>query len=358
MDLSEACQRIIGATLDAAVFSTGAGVSQKTQSQEISPIPGVAVRGRFAEVRASVDGAAGIPGLVRAERLVTAAVLRSGGVVTGIRHGRGMGFEMEIGIEGRLLAMTVPMRVMTLSVRLEGIPGWPAVEGGREAARLAIIIDDVGYNLGELEKLMELGRPLTVAVLPHAPFAAESARRAKAGGLEVLLHLPMEPLNRAADPGPYAVRCDMPGEEIRRVVLDNLDRVPGAAGANNHMGSRATADLRVMKEVLSVLADRGLLFIDSRTAPGSVAVEAASAVNMGRALPGIRLAVNDGFIDNQADPASIKRQIRLIEGLALRHGSAICIGHLRRTTIQALREMIPEFEKAGVRLVHVSELVH
>ncbi|NPV53464.1 MAG: divergent polysaccharide deacetylase family protein [Firmicutes bacterium] len=386
MDFTGACHRVIESAVDAVVAATGTGLAQKTWSQEMSIIPGVVVRGRFSEVRIAIGamgraagagtgaGAAGIPALVRVERQVVDAVLRSGGVIMDIRRGvldearAGIGFEMDIGIRGRVFAMTVPIRVMSLSVRLEGAPERPTREGAREAARLAIIIDDVGYNLGELGRLIKLGRPMSVAVLPHAPFAAESARRARVGGLEVLLHLPMEPLNGAANPGPYAIRCDMTDEEIRRLVLDNLGRVSGAVGANNHMGSRATADIRVMRDVLSVLADRRLFFIDSRTAPGSVAVEAAREVNAERAVevmpgrsgaaPAIRLAVNDGFIDNQADPVSIEGQIRFIERLALRHGSAICIGHLRPTTIQTLREMIPELEGAGLRLVHVSELVH
>jgi len=218
------------------------------------------------------------------------------------------------------------------------------------ATRVALIFVDAGASLEQVEPIMALGRPVTLAVLPGLAASAAVARRARAAGLEVLLHLPLE-AEEDRRLGPGGVTTAMSDEEIAAVVRAGLAEVPGAVGVNGHMGSRATADPRVMTAVLEVLRQQGLFFVDSRTTPRTVALPVARALG----VPAVERTV---FLDNEDDPAYIAGQVRkLLEGARTR-GWAVGIGHAQRGTAEVLRRLLPEFDRAGVVLVPVSALLN
>ena len=150
---------------------------------------------------------------------------------------------------------------------------WPGA-GADERPRLALVIDDLGWDTRVGERVLALGGPLTLAVLPGTPAGAELARRAAAAGHEVILHQPMEALDGRWT-GPGAIDGSLAPAEIRRIVEENLDAMPAAVGLSNHMGSRLTADPRAMAAVMAALAERGLYFLDSRTTAASIAERSA-----------------------------------------------------------------------------------
>jgi hypothetical protein len=217
---------------------------------------------------------------------------------------------------------------------------------------VALIFDDAGASVAQLEPILSLGRPVTIAVLPGLPASRAVAERAAAAGLEVLLHLPLEPeeTENARPLGPGGVTTAMSDEEIAAVVRDGLVDVPGAVGVNGHMGSKATADRRVMTAVLAVVRERGLFFVDSRTTVRTVALPVARAL-------GVPATERTVFLDNEDDPAYIGGQIERLLEAGRAKGWAIGIGHAQRITAEVLRHYLPEFEKAGLVLVPVSALV-
>ena len=216
------------------------------------------------------------------------------------------------------------------------------------APRLAIIIDDCGQWPDTERGFIALPSALTLSVLPHVRYGTQIAHDADAAGKGVMLHLPMEPLS-GADPGPGRITVAMNDDAIASQVRDDLASVPLAAGVNNHEGSRATADDRVMRAVASVLAERHLFFIDSRTGSASVALRDASAA-------GIPTAGRDVFLDNVADVAATEAQLRRAAQVAKSNGSAIAIGHPRPTTLIAVRTLLPELERDGIQLVLARDL--
>ena len=217
------------------------------------------------------------------------------------------------------------------------------------APRLAIIIDDCGQWPDTEHGFIALPAALTLSVLPHVRYGTQIAHDADAAGKGVMLHLPMEPLS-GADPGPGRITVAMTDDAITAQVRDDLASVPLATGVNNHEGSRATADDRVMRAVASVLAERRLFFIDSRTGSASVAERDASAA-------GIATAARDVFLDNVADVDATEAQLRRAAQLAKSQGSAIAIGHPRPTTLIAVRTLLPELERDGIQLVLARDLV-
>jgi uncharacterized protein len=225
----------------------------------------------------------------------------------------------------------------------------PAADQRRREPLVAIVIDDMGYSPASLGRLARLPGPLTLAFLPYADATGSMLRAARRGDFEIMLHMPMQPLGDA-DPGPEALLVGLSAEELRRRVRWAIDRVPGAVGVNNHMGSRFTADAEGLAVVMEEFRRHGLYFLDSRTNAQSQAERTARAVG----LPASRRNV---FIDHDPDPRAIAQQLALIERVAQRHGTVVAIGHPYPTTLAALESWLPSLERRGFRLARVSEVI-
>jgi polysaccharide deacetylase 2 family uncharacterized protein YibQ len=165
-----------------------------------------------------------------------------------------------------------------------------------------------------------------------------------------MLHLPMEPLSSGEQSEASTITTAMSDQEIRDMTAKAIQAVPGIIGVNNHQGSKATADRRVMKAVMGVLKAHNLFFIDSRTSSQSIAFDAARQA-------GLRSGSNEIFLDGRSDVDYIKGQLWAAARMAARDGTAIAIGHARPNTVIALREAIPEVEAAGIKFIFVSQLV-
>lgn len=224
----------------------------------------------------------------------------------------------------------------------------------RETLRLryaALVLDDMGQELAPARRLLALPCPITFAVLPHLPHSRTVAEEAHRAGREVMLHWPMQPQpNGEARPGPGEIRVEMSGEEVERTLEENLSTVPYARGANNHMGSLATADPRLMSHVMRTLARRGLYFVDSRTTGSSVALDEARR----NGLPALYRSV---FLDGTPTEEYTLGQLRQLVRVVEQQDAALAIGHPYPSTLSALERFLPEFERRDIRLVPVSRLL-
>ena len=215
--------------------------------------------------------------------------------------------------------------------------------------KLALIIDDCGQWVDIERGFIALPIPLTMSVLPHVHAGTEIADEAQAAGKGVMLHLPMETLS-GMYPGPGEVTTKMSDDEIAAQVADDLAQVPLAKGVNNHEGSKGSADERVMKDVIAALQKHGdLFFIDSRTNSASVGAQVAAAA-------GVPTASRDVFLDNKEDVAYSEAQLLQAVEIAKRTGSAIAIGHPRKTTLEAVTALIPKLQADGIEFVLAQSL--
>jgi uncharacterized protein len=225
----------------------------------------------------------------------------------------------------------------------------PTLTPNSSGPKLALIVDDCGQWVDIERGFIALPVPLTLSVLPHVHAGTEIAQAAHDAGKGVMLHLPMETLS-GMYPGPGEVKTSMTDAQVAAQVQDDLAQVPLAQGVNNHEGSKASADPRVMRDVMQVLAQRGdLFFIDSRTNAASVGAQQANDA-------GIPSASRDVFLDNREDVAYTEGQLREAAAIAQRTGSAIAIGHPRATTLEAVRAMIPQLQAQGITFVLAGSL--
>lgn len=257
------------------------------------------------------------------------------------------------GLQARITDFLPPQRWR--SVELEILHGNEPVCRWRlrevpQIRRAAIIIDDLGQDLSAARQLLQLRYPLTFSVMPNLRHSTQIAEETHRAGREVMLHLPMQPEpGSPAKPSPDELEVGMTSFAVRRTIESDLVSVPHAAGVNNHMGSRATADAKLMAEVMQVLSERHLYFVDSRTTPDTVALEVARRMQ----LPAFYRSV---FLDDTETTAYTLGQLRELRRVLEEQGTAIAIGHPYPTTLSALGQFLPELEGDDIQLLPASQL--
>jgi polysaccharide deacetylase 2 family uncharacterized protein YibQ len=225
--------------------------------------------------------------------------------------------------------------------RTKAPPGMP---------RVAIVIDDLGNEIAPAGRIAGWSEPVAGAVLPNLRWSSESALALARGGHEVLLHLPMEPEGYPrVRPGPGVILRSQSDEQIAQTLESDLASVPGAQGVNNHMGSAATTDPRVMRAVARVLSARGLFFLDSRTTDATVAERTAAEAS-------VRTIARRVFLDDAATEEAVRGKLQELVRRARLEQVAVAIGHPYSVTLDVLERELPGLAEQGIRLVRVSEL--
>ena len=240
---------------------------------------------------------------------------------------------------------------LALSRQIPESPAWQrfavTTEIPSESPMIAIVVDDLGVNVRNAARTISLPGPLTLAFMSYARNLQAQTETARAAGHELMLHLPMEPQDRTADPGPNVLLTRLPVEENLRRLRWALERFEGYIGVNNHMGSRFTQDEEGMALVMNELSARGLMFLDSRTARGSVSGPLARRY-------GVPIVGRDVFLDNVPKADQVRSRLDELETIARIYGRAIGIAHPHKGTIEALEAWLPSLNARGLTLVPLS----
>ncbi|PPS32691.1 hypothetical protein BVY11_02825 [Pseudomonas amygdali pv. morsprunorum] len=222
----------------------------------------------------------------------------------------------------------------------------PAENTGKPPkAYLSLIIDDLGQNPARDSRTLALPGPVTLAIMPDTPHATEFAREAHRAGKTVMLHMPMDPAT-----GPYAWHPELPLPELESRLNAALLKVPYAAGINNHMGSRMTAEPVAMTWLMAELQRRHLFFVDSRTSAKTVAAAEAQRI-------GLASVSRDVFLDDERTAEAITRQLQTAIKIARKHGSAVVIGHPYPVTLDVLERELPKLKDQGVEWIDLRSMI-
>lgn len=222
-------------------------------------------------------------------------------------------------------------------------------------AALAVVVDDCGFNFPLAERLAAKKFNFTWAIIPNKAYSEKTADLLIANDIPFLVHIPMQAIGDApkrwGTDGSYAVGSGMTEADIRRLVLPMIDSLPGHYGLNNHRGSVATADAKLMRSLMKILAERSEFFLDSSTTRHTVANKIAKE-------HGVTTLKNNYFLDNISDREKIREAFETAIAMAKKNRSLIAICHLRPETI-AFLESIDErfFTERGVDLVSIPEMV-
>ncbi|UVI27933.1 divergent polysaccharide deacetylase family protein [Paenibacillus spongiae] len=222
-----------------------------------------------------------------------------------------------------------------------------------DGRQLAIVIDDFGNNMTGTEEMFDLPVHITAAVMPFMRTTKQDAEQAHKKGHDVIVHMPMEPNQGKKEwLGPGAILTSMSDEEIRKRVQDAIRDVPHAIGMNNHMGSKVTADERVMRIVLSVVKENNMFFLDSRTTFKTVVPKIAAEL-------GVPLLSNHVFLDDVYTMRHIAGQIGVLKKHLESNDVCVAIGHVGapgKKTAAVLKEQIPQLKEKAT-FVRLSEML-
>jgi polysaccharide deacetylase 2 family uncharacterized protein YibQ len=219
--------------------------------------------------------------------------------------------------------------------------------------KIALIIDDWGYNQLYFDVVKELDIPINCAVLPGLNYTRIAAERLKKNGAEIILHLPMEP--KLAEYKYMSIEVDtimttFREEKILQILRKDLKELePLVRGVSNHMGSQATTDVDLMTIIFRELKRRNLYFVDSYVVAGSVCQALADKI-------GVKFAMRSIFLDNERNTKYIRGQIEEMAQIAAERGLVVAIGHNNDVTLNVLREEVPKLKKRGFKFVYVSQI--
>ncbi len=234
--------------------------------------------------------------------------------------------------------------------KFAGEPAGPAVQKS-VAGRIAIILDDWGYHLESCAALKAIHAPVAVAILPGLDHSVDMAQCAYNTNNVVMLHLPLEPHQYLEKyPENYIITTSMRQQRVERMLEKNLESIPFLQGVNNHMGSKATEDRRLMSIIFSRLKEKRLFFVDSLVTSNSICRNLAKEMN-------IDFARRDVFLDNKNERRYIENQFAQLAKQARQKGYAIAIGHDRPLTLEIVKEQTEALQKQGFKIVRITELL-
>lgn len=214
--------------------------------------------------------------------------------------------------------------------------------------RIAIIIDDLGYQYAAGRRAIDLPGPISYAILPATPNGSLLARAAHDKGKEVLLHLPLESVDQQGPSEPGGITLDMSRQAFHAAFDAALDSVPFAVGVSSHRGSLLTRHPGHMQWLMQEIRARdGMFFVDSFTTSESVAMQVA-------AESGVAATKRHVFLDNDRSLEAITREFERLMNLARRHGVAVGIGHPYPETLEFLERKLAELDAGAILLIPVS----
>lgn len=216
------------------------------------------------------------------------------------------------------------------------------------AARIAIIIDDIGYRQSD-KAVLTLPPNVTLSVLPLTPLGKAVATKAHQQGSEILVHLPMQALNGKTI-GPGALTNAMSEQDFKKQLQQAIDSVPFASGANNHMGSLLTQLDKPMHWVMDALLQRDIYFIDSVTTKYTQAGAVAEKV-------GVPLLKRTIFLDNDKTDAGLELQFQRAINLTQTQTDVVVIAHPYPETLTFLNNNLHRLAQADIALVPPSKLL-
>ena len=246
--------------------------------------------------------------------------------------------------------MSAPKLLLIIAVAIFSIS--PSTSSAQPIPRIAIIIDDLGYQLDAGLRALNLPGPISYAVLPATPSGTSLALTAHAKGKEVLLHLPLESVDRENLDEPGAITLDMNRDAFHEAFGAALESVPYAIGVSNHRGSLLTRHPGHMAWLMEeIAAHEGMFFVDSFTTHESIAMQIA-------AESGVAAARRHVFLDNDRSPGALRKEFDRLTALARSKGVAVAIGHPYPETLQFLERELLELDSSTIMLIPVSQALN
>lgn len=231
-----------------------------------------------------------------------------------------------------LYSQTIP-----LSVRSSG---WP---------KIALVLGGMGLNAKLTKKAIdELPGDVTLGFAPYGEDLQAQVNRARAGGHEIMLQVPMEPAGfPATNPGPKTLLSDASTQENLTALRWHMSRFAGYSGITNYMGARLLVSEGALRPVMQEVRSRGLVYLEDATVNLTISPKVVEQVKLPMQRAGL-------VIDADPTPAAIAEALEQLEQEAIRNGQAIATGSGLAVTIETVAEWTKTLQDKGILLVPLS----
>jgi polysaccharide deacetylase 2 family uncharacterized protein YibQ len=219
------------------------------------------------------------------------------------------------------------------------------------AAEIALVIDDLGYNLEVGRRVLNLPGPVTLSLIPFTPNAHALSQLAQDAGQDILLHLPMEAIHSTDHKLENVLQLGMSLDSFQSSLNSSLNALPNCIGVNNHTGSLLTQHRQPMEWLMGTIQDRGLFFLDSRTTPLSL----ANTIALEWGVPSIK---RDVFLDHERGSQALDKAFKRAIHIAKKRGYAVLIAHPHKGSLKFLERSLPELAAQSIDLVPLRALIH
>jgi polysaccharide deacetylase 2 family uncharacterized protein YibQ len=221
-----------------------------------------------------------------------------------------------------------------------------------EKPRIAVLINGMGLSDGvTAEAIKGLPAPISVAYGAYGRNLQDWVERARGAGHEVLLQVPLEPLDYPTnDPGPHTLLTSLPPEENMKRLQWLMSRFTGYVGVTNQMGAKFETTQASLVPVLEEIKARGLLFVDDGTVKDSAGSQVAGTI-------GLDYAAADVQIDAVPSPDDINKALARLEAVAKEKGSAIGVASAKPGTIKQISQWAGQLQGKGIVLIPVSAAI-
>ncbi len=226
-------------------------------------------------------------------------------------------------------------------------PADPAAE--KIVGRIAILV--VGLGLSEAttqEAIDKLPDTISLAFGPYGRNVQDWAARARSGGHEILLQIPLEPYDYPDnDPGPHTLLTSLSEDENLQRLHWLMTRFTGYVGLTNNMGAKFAAAQAAFLPVLEEARTRGLIYLDDGTGARSAATQIASDSGLLYQTAQVR-------IDAVPDAVEIRKALGRLEVLARERGAAVGVASSLPLTIAEIRQWADGLAARDIALIPVS----
>jgi len=218
-------------------------------------------------------------------------------------------------------------------------------------AKIALIVGGLGLNPSLTKRAIdELPPEVSLAFAPYAQDLKRWTEQAKNAGHEVIIELPMEGYsgNDAALGTASLLTSRSEAENLQR--LDWLmSRFEGYFAATNYLGAKFNADPTAITPILQTLAKRGIAYVDDTGAAANAKhANDVAIVTVSRIIPPA---------PNESRRDAVRRELKALEMLAIRDGSALGKTYAYAATIDEIIEWSKQLDDTSFVLAPSSALL-
>ncbi|MGI9350100.1 MAG: divergent polysaccharide deacetylase family protein [Rhizobiaceae bacterium] len=228
----------------------------------------------------------------------------------------------------------------------------PDTEGSFGVARVVIVIGGLGISQSSTQQaIRELPGSVTLAFAPYGNSLTRWMQEARKGGHELLLQVPMEPIDYPKNnPGPHTLKAAADLEENLANLHWSMSRVTNYVGITNYLGNKMLQQPASLSPIFAEISQRGLLFFEDGTVKNSV----GEGVAVKELLPYARA---DTLIDNIRSRSAIFEKLNQLSEQAKRKGLAIGVGNAFPDTIALVAEYTRQAKQNGIEITPLASIV-